>query len=226
MSDTELKLKTARGILFDLDNTLYPREKGVFKRINERIDDFVREFTRTEEGAVESLRKEYKERYGTTLGGLMRHHAVDPDQYLAYVHDVPVEEMLAPDASLAAFLGSIDLPMAIFTNASHSHALRVLDTLGVTQRFEGICDLAATNYLGKPHHEAFRSAASFLNVPLQETIFIDDLAVNVEAARSFGLLAVHVNGHGGGVGDIQVQGVMDLEPVFSKLPWYGKGSNQ
>jgi len=215
-----LQLKKARGILFDLDNTLYPREKGVFPSINERISDFVRLSTRAENGAVETLRRDYREKYGTTLGGLMRHHAVDPDEYLEYVHDIPVERMLARDDSLASFLESIDLPMAILTNGSMRHARRVLDILGVSQYFDGVCDLAATNYLGKPHPEAFLAAAALLKVPLQETVFIDDLPVNVQAAGSFGSLTIHVNGKGDGVGDIQVQKVTDLVDIFSRLPWY------
>jgi putative hydrolase of the HAD superfamily len=56
----------------------------------------------------------------------MRHHSVDPDQYLEYVHNVPVDEILNPDAALTAFLNSIGLPMAIFTNGSSRHARRVL----------------------------------------------------------------------------------------------------
>jgi FMN phosphatase YigB (HAD superfamily) len=46
LSDVNRRLASAKGILFDLDNTLYPSEKGVFDRINERINDYVREFTR------------------------------------------------------------------------------------------------------------------------------------------------------------------------------------
>ncbi len=223
MSDVNRRLASAKGILFDLDNTLYPSEKGVFDRINERINDYVREFTRCEEEAVDALRRDYKERYGTTLGGLMRHHSVDPDQYLAYVHDVPVDRILDPDASLTALLSSISLPMAIFTNGSSRHARRVLDALRVAPFFGGICDLADTDYLGKPHREAFDRAAGLLGVGLDETIFVDDLAVNVQAGSEYCSFAIHVGPGEDGVGDLHVDSVLDLEPVFSAMPWWGKG---
>ena len=223
MTGSVRKLETAKGILFDLDNTLYPREKGVFNRINERINDFVREFTECEDKNVDALRREYKDRYGTTLGGLMRHHAVDPDYYLDYVHDVPIEEILSPDTALAAFLGSIDLPMGIFTNGSSKHARRVLDALGAARYFECICDLSDTDYRGKPHREAFEHAAELLDVDLIKCIFVDDLAINVQAGSEYCSFAIHVGAGEDGVGDLHVKNVLDLAPVFSPMPWYGGG---
>ena len=217
------RLVGAKGILFDLDNTLYPREKGVFERINERINEYVRSMTGRRGAEVDSLRRDYLKRFGTTLGGLLHHDSVDPDHYLEFVHDVPVEEMLEPDPVLTSLIDSIEIPMVIFTNGTIRHALRVLDAMEITSFFEGICDLASTQYLGKPHRKAFEIAAGLLDCNLERTIFIDDLAVNVEAGNTFGALAIHINGHGGGVGDIQVRSVTDLAPVFSPMPWYGKG---
>jgi len=222
MSDTptNAKLTKAEGILFDLDNTLYPREKGVFERINERINDFVREFTACEGGEVDVLRRRYKERYGTTLGGLMRHNAVDPDRYLEYVHDIPVEEILAPDEALTEFLGSIDLPMLVFTNGSRSHARRVLDSLGAASCFEGICDLTDSDYLGKPHRRAFERAAGLLGIGLEKAIFVDDLAVNVRAGKELCSFSVHVGPGEDGVGDLHVDKVSDLAAFFAAMPWF------
>lgn len=220
MTDMNQRLAAAKGILFDLDNTLYSGEKGVFTLINERINDFVREFIECEGEMADALRRDYKDRYGTTLGGLIRHHSVDPDQYLEYVHDVPVEEILNADAALSAFLSSIGLPMAIFTNGSSRHARRVLDALRVAPYFEGICDLADTDYLGKPHREAFDYAAGLLGIDLDEAIFVDDLPVNVKAGSEYCSFAIHVGSGEDGVGDLHVENVLDLEPVFSPMPWY------
>ena len=192
----------------------------MFSRINEKINDFVRLSTGRKGEEIDILRRDYLNRYGTTLGGLMRHEGVDVDEYLDFVHDVPVEDLLEPDPGLTSLLESIDLPMVIFTNGTRRHAERVMDAMGVTQFFGGICDLVAAKYLGKPHRAAFEIASSFLGCALDETIFIDDLPVNVEAGCAVGTLSIHVNGHGDGVGDIQVSSLMDLEPIFSPMPWY------
>lgn len=216
------RLKNAKGILFDLDNTLYSRELGVFDLINERINEYVRLNTGHRGDEVDAVRRDYKRRYGTTLGGLMRHESVDPDEYLQFVHDVPVEEMLRPDPALISFLGSIGLPMVIFTNGSHRHASRVLDVLGISPFFNGVCDLAATDYVGKPHRAAFETATRLLDCALDRTIFVDDLPVNVEAGSRYCTFSVHVGTGEDGVGHLHVDSVPDLEPVFAPMPWWRK----
>ena len=219
------RLLNAQGILFDLDNTLYPREKGIFPLINEKINEYVRLKTGRNNQDVDLLRRDYLKRYGTTLGGLMHHHFIDPEEYLDFVHDVPVEELLSPDPSLADLLGSIKLPKVIFTNGSKSHAVRVLEAMDISSFFSGICDLVSTGYLGKPHHEAFETAADFLDCSLRRTIFVDDLPINVKAGGAVGAISIHVNGCGDGEGDLQIQSVKDLASIFSPMPWYGKGSD-
>jgi putative hydrolase of the HAD superfamily len=214
------RLAESRGILFDLDNTLYPKEKGVFDMIKERINDFVA--TRTGLGPEEvlSLRRCYIARYGTTLGGLMKHDNVDPDRFLEFVHDVPVEEMLEPDPELVSFLLSIELPKVIFTNASFRHAERVLGILGIKHFFEDICDLAKTGYLGKPHRRAFIAAARMLSQPLGETVFLDDVPEYVEAGARFGALTVHVGADEAGPGHFRAVRIVDLGKEFTNAPWF------
>lgn len=219
-SITAERLSGAHGILFDLDNTLYSSEKGVFALINQKINEYVRFTTGCDNQEVDLLRRDYLERYGTTLGGLIHHYLIDPEDYLDFVHDVPLEELLSPDPSLADLLRSIKLPMVIFTNGTSSHAVRVLEAMEISSFFCGICDLASTKYLGKPHPEAFETAADLLDCSLHRTIFVDDLAVNVNAGSAVGAVSIHVNGSGGAEGDVQVRSVKDLDSVFSPMPWY------
>lgn len=219
-SGTAERLSGAQGILFDLDNTLYPREKGVFALINEKINEYVRLNTGRNGHDLDLLRKDYQKRYGTTLGGMIRHHFIDPEEYLDFVHDIPVEELLSPDPYLTDLLGSIKLPMVIFTNGSKSHAVRVLEAMDITSFFSGICDLVSTRYLGKPHREAFETAADLLDCSLHRTIFVDDLPINVRAGGAAGAISIHVNGRGDGEGDLQVRSVKDLVSIFSPMPWY------
>lgn len=221
--DTISRLNRVKGILFDLDNTLYPRERGVFLRISERIDQYVARRSGLSGDEVRPLRQEYIGSYGTTLGGLMRHYQVDPDEYMNFVHAVPVEEMLAPDDELDMFLASIELPMAIFTNASAVHTTRVLDALGVRSYFDSVVDLADTGYLGKPDSKAFMTAAGRLGYPPDELLFVDDLQVNVESASKLGILTAHVTDDCNGAGDISVEKVTELGEMFSGMIWFNGG---
>lgn len=216
------RLRDSKGILFDLDNTLYPKERGVFEMIRERINVFVADLTGFEQEEIVNLRREYVEHYGTTLGGLIKQERVDPEGFLEFVHDVPVEEMLDPDPDLFSFLDSIDLPKLIFTNASLRHAERVLNALGIENLFEGICDLAKTGYLGKPHKSAFDVAAGMLSRPLNETIFCDDVPEYVRAGYRFGALTVHIGAGDSKAGHIQSRKVTELVGKFVEMPWYSK----
>ena len=214
------RLRDSRGILFDLDNTLYPKDRGVFDKIRERISQFVAELTGLGPAEVLNLRRGYLDNYGTTLGGLMDRHGVDPEEFMEFVHDVPVEEMLHPEPELASFLESIELPMVILTNASLRHAERVLGILGVGRFFKGICDLERTGFLGKPHREAYEEAAGMLSQPLGEIIFFDDVPAYVEAGARFGALTVHVGPGGNGEGHFRVDRITDLAGPFREMPWY------
>lgn len=218
-----IRLREVRGILFDLDNTLYPRERGVFDLIRERICEFVARVTGLGPSEVLALRREYISRYGTTLGGLMARHKVDPEGFMEFVHDdIPVEELLGPDPRLSSFLGSIDLPMVIFTNASGKHARRVLETMGIEGFFHGICDLEKTGFLGKPHRGAFEKASGMLSHPLSKTIFIDDVQENIAAGGRFGALTVFIGSPENGTADLEAGRVTDLEGRFCEMPWFGR----
>ena len=88
---------TISTILFDLDNTLYPASSGLMKGVDTRITEYVQNLLGLDLEAAQTLRKQYFTQYGTTLRGLECHHAVDPEDYLAYVHDLAIETFLASD---------------------------------------------------------------------------------------------------------------------------------
>ena len=102
-------------LLFDLDNTLYPKSLGIFDQVVERIRNYMEDCLGFEKALAKELRQEYIRKYGSTLRGLMVHYNLDPEEYLEYVHDVGVEKKLSPNPALAELLGSIRGGRAIFT---------------------------------------------------------------------------------------------------------------
>src|SRR5688572_15493881 len=74
--------------VFDLDNTLYPRECNLFAQIDLRITNYVMTLTRLEFQAARDLQKSYYRDFGPTLNGLMQRHEVDPDHFLNTVHAI------------------------------------------------------------------------------------------------------------------------------------------
>ena len=111
-------------LIFDLDNTLYPAEKQLFSLIDVRINRYMIEIAGIPAPEVDALRRKYWRLYGVTLQGLIRHHEVDPEDYLLYVHDIDVTSRLAPDLVLRKTLANLPQRKAVFTNGSICHADR------------------------------------------------------------------------------------------------------
>ncbi len=90
-------------IFFDLDDTLYPNANGLWRAIRMRIGLYMKERLNLPEGDIPGLRRFYFEKYGTTLRGLQIHKHIDPLDYLAYVHDLPLQDYLSPAPQLHSF---------------------------------------------------------------------------------------------------------------------------
>ena len=179
-------------LLFDLDNTLYPPERELFNLIDVRINRFMTEQVGIPAAAVDDLRREYWAAYGVTLQGLIRHHAVDPEDYLHYVHDVDVASRLSPDPQLREMLGALPQRKAVFTNGSSCHAERVLDTLGIADRFERVFDIRVANYLPKPFLEPYQAVLAALGIAADDCTMVEDSRDNLRTAKQLGMTTVLV----------------------------------
>jgi len=84
-------------IFFDLDDTLYPNSTGLWKAIKERMNIYMRDRMDIPEEQVSQLREQYFKMYGTTLRGLQERHHVDVEDFLAFVHDLPLKDYLTPN---------------------------------------------------------------------------------------------------------------------------------
>ena len=174
-------------ILFDLDNTLYSAEQEVFSLIDRRINHYMVEVVGISLDEVDDLRRKYWERYGVTMQGLMRHHRVDPEDYLSYVHDIEVGGLLRPDPELRQALQSLPLRRAVFTNSSLDHSERVLNALGLNGAFEEIFDIRVADYLPKPFPEPYHAVLDRLGVSASHCIMVDDSPENLRTAKDLGM---------------------------------------
>ena len=102
-------------LFFDLDDTLYPNSAGLWAAIRERMSLYMIERLKLPAEEVPGLRRFYYETYGTTLRGLQKHYHIDAEDYLAFVHDLPLETYLEPDAEARPILLSLPQERWIFT---------------------------------------------------------------------------------------------------------------
>jgi putative hydrolase of the HAD superfamily len=128
-------------IFFDLDDTLYPSRVGLWKAIKERMNIYMREHLDIPDDEIPALREKYFLQYGTTMRGLQAHHNINTEDFLAFVHDLPLENYLKPDAIQREIIASLPTRNLIFTNADSSHARRVLKHLQLDDLFPTIVDV-------------------------------------------------------------------------------------
>jgi putative hydrolase of the HAD superfamily len=183
-------------ILFDLDDTLYPREAGLMNAIHERILIFMTQKLGTPADDVLAQKTKYYQKYGTTLRGLMVEYGVNPTEYLEFVHDLDPRDFLGISPPLDRMLQDIPLTKIIFTNADILHCERVLDTLQVSHHFDLIIDIHALDYKNKPDPLAYKKALTFLKASGEECIMVDDIPRNLIPAKDLGMTTILVNGTG------------------------------
>ena len=178
--------------IFDLDNTLYPAECNLFAEVDRRMGEFIAHYLGVPFVHARHLQKTYYRQFGTTLAGLMRVHKLDPTEFLAYVHDIDLSTV--PELpELRAEIATLPGRRLIYTNGSKRHAERVAEKLGVLDLFDGICDIAACDYVPKPAAEAFERMIKRHGVAPQEAAMFEDMPMNLAVPHDLGMTTVLVH---------------------------------
>lgn len=177
--------------LFDLDNTLYPVESGLMGLIEVRMTDFVQRETGLSRPEARALQKQYLHEHGATLAGLIANHGVDPQRFLDEVHDVSLDR-LTPDLTLDAALARLPGRRLVFTNGDDRHADRVLERLGIADRFEAVFHIASAGYVPKPNPDTFARMSREHDIDPRVTAFFEDSERNLAPAAALGMTTVLV----------------------------------
>jgi len=210
---------TIQTILFDLDDTLYPRSAGVLGQVRELILRYMRTRLSLAPDEAEALRRHYLQAYGTTMRGLQIHHQIDADEFLEYVHDIPLDNYLQPNPALDRALASLPQRKVVFTNASREHAERVLDTLGVRRHFDQIVDVRDVDFESKPQANAYRRICRLLDLRPEECILVEDNVRNLRPAKELGMTTVLVGEEGeadGAVVDYTIPRIEEIAEVLNR----------
>ncbi|MFZ9176356.1 MAG: haloacid dehalogenase, partial [Burkholderiaceae bacterium] len=85
-AEPRAKDASSRLWLIDLDNTLHDASHRIMAEINQRMTHYVAEQLGVDLAAASAVREQYWRRYGATLLGLVRHHGVGPQDFLAKTH--------------------------------------------------------------------------------------------------------------------------------------------
>ncbi|MCB2210234.1 pyrimidine 5'-nucleotidase [bacterium] len=210
----KIPLSEINVIFFDLDNTLYPHDCGLWEVLRDRIDLYMTEQLQFPADQVPGLRHRLWSQYGTTLSGLQAEYQVDTNAYLEYVHSLPLRNFIKPNPALPQLLAALPQPKIIFTNSDAAHARRVLTTLGITSFFQGIIDVHTQAPHCKPQPEAFQKALARVDERPENCLLIDDSPDNLEAAQQLGFKTVSIGPHEH-AGSPYISTIEELLDIFS-----------
>ncbi len=180
--------------IFDLDNTLYPPDVILWKIVDARIERYVREKLGVGMDEARDIRRGFLREFGTTLRGLMHHHGVAPADYLEYVHDVPIPEVVPPRPELGAMLAGLPGRRVVFTNGSESYARRVLAALGVSDMMDGVFGIEFMDYIAKPSPYPYGKLLQATGTGAEDSLFCEDRYENLMPAHAMGMYTVWVGG--------------------------------
>ena len=180
-----------RTWVFDLDNTLYPPRMRLFDQIEKRMTAYVARTLGVTEAEADHLRATYWRLHGTTLAGLMAEHALDPDPYLADVHDIDFS-VLTPDPDLAAHIAALPGRRIVYTNADAPYARRVLTARGLDGLFDAVYGVEHARYRPKPERQAFETVFALDGLDPATAAMFEDDARNLAAPHAMGMRTVHI----------------------------------
>ncbi len=181
-----------REWVFDLDNTLYCASRRLFDQIDKRMGEYLVRLFRVDIATAKYIQKDYFRRYGTTLRGLIVNGEIaDPDDFLAFVHDIDYSA-IAPDPALDDALTRLEGRKWVFTNGSLAHAEAVLERLGVSAHIDEIFDVKAAGYVPKPHPQAFDAFLAHTGIAPARAAMFEDIARNLAEPHARGMTTVLV----------------------------------
>ena len=178
--------------IFDLDNTIYDINLGLFKKISNRITDFIMSKYSLDIYQAKKIQKEYYLKYGLTLRGLIVEKKLEPEEFLDYVHDVEHPELEKND-QLISKIRLLEGKKIIFTNATSNHAKKILNILELEDDFDQIIDIKDLEYIPKPDKRSYKKLLECLNLNkenLDKTIFFEDTVKNLIPAKELGITTV------------------------------------
>ena len=178
--------------IFDLDNTLYSADSGIFQQVHKLMGEFISNNLNMNLEEAKKLQSKYYKQHGTTLRGLMDNHGVDPDHFLAEVHKLDYS-IVGPNKMLNQELDKLKGRKIIYTNANKQHVTDVLEKIELSNYFDEIFDIKMANYVPKPELKAYEQIIDLFNINASTSAMFDDIAKNLVPAKKVNFTSVWID---------------------------------
>jgi len=209
-----------RTWLFDLDNTLHNASAHIFPHINRAMTEYICRLLSISESEASRLRQNYWHRYGATLLGLIRHHAIDPHHFLQQTHDMPdLKQMVVSERRLGAVLQRLPGRKIIFSNAPHKYTESVLAIAGIRRCFNSVYTVERLRFQPKPATAGFLQLLKNERLDPRQCIMVEDNLPNLVTAKRLGMKTVWVSTctRRPPYADVKVSSVLELPKRLGRL---------
>ena len=105
--------------IFDLDNTLYAADSGIFQQVHRLMGEFISKNLNIDLTEAKKLQSKYYKQHGTTLRGMIDNHGTNPDHFLEEVHKLDYS-IVGPNDLLNKELQKLKGRKIIYTNERKS----------------------------------------------------------------------------------------------------------
>ena len=197
-----MKSRPSRVWFFDLDNTLHNASHAIFPAINLNMNAFIARvlgdgITPADAATVDAARLAYWKRYGATLLGMVKHHAVRPDDFLSAAHRFDdLRGMIRAERGLARLLARLPGRKILLTNAPHRYSHDVMRHLGLHRHFGKHIAIESMRVHGKlqpkPSPQLLRKLIAAERIPACRCILVEDTVGHLKAGKALGLRTVWV----------------------------------
>lgn len=213
-------MRGERVWLFDLDNTLHNATPHIFPHINRSMREYIERHLGLDAQAANRLRQDYWQRYGATLLGLIRHHAIDPRHFLQETHQFPdLQRMIVFEKPLLHLLRRLPGRKIVFSNAPRHYAEAVLRLTGLERCFAALYSVEQLKFRPKPMPAGFRTVLRAERLDPRRCIMVEDSLSNLVTAKQLGMRTVFVSTslRRSPYVDVTVRSVLDLPRHCGRL---------
>ncbi len=206
--------------IFDLDNTLHNATPHIFPHINRAMTAYLQQHLQLDEAAAGELRRNYWQRYGATLLGLMRHHGTDPGHFLHHTHQfADLRRMVVREPLLRHALRRLPGRKFVFSNAPVNYAKAVLRVLGISDLFDALFTIERVHFRPKPDVYGFLRLCRANHLRPRRCIMVEDSLDNLRTAKKLGMKTVWISkaDRAPAYVDIRVDGIARLSSHTANL---------
>ena len=194
-----LETDRIKGIIWDLDNTLYQFTDKFYKSCTEAAAKAAQDLgISLSYDDTLKLAERSEIEHGYSMHGYVTDHGLSYTDLHFPFHQNIDETVIAPiDGALNA-LGKFKDNQVILTNASQCWAERALKFIGVDKFFPkaNIIAMEDVNFEPKARSDlGFKRAAELLNLPYKNILMVDDLDRNLIIPHKMGMQTAYMN-HG------------------------------